>query len=124
MEKLPVDFSFYTGKVGVYNFLLIAVGVLFLVLYVLKRQETHYERLSLYYHAGLFFVLYGFLFDAYRIKALRKYLLWNYSFSPYKTIILVVTLLPLYSDLIESIVRILSKRHSEKIHSTKNSSDS
>lgn len=119
METVSVDFSLYMGKIGIDNFLLILVGILFFILYVLKRQEAHNDRLSIYLCSGLYFVGYGFLFDAYRLKPLRKLLLWNLSFSPYKTIILVITLLPLYTVLIESIVRILSKRHSEKINISK-----
>lgn len=88
-----------------------AVGVLFFVLYVLKRQESNYDRLSIYLYSSFYFLAYGFMFDAYRLKPLRNFLLrWNFSFSPYKTIVLLVTLLPLYSCLIESIFRILSKR--------------
>ena len=85
-------------------------GVLFFTLYYLKRLESNYARLSIYLSAGFHFLFYGFLFDAYRIKALRTLLLWNFSFSPYKTLILLITLLPLYSCLLESIIRILSAR--------------
>lgn len=87
-----------------------AVGVLFFTLYILKRQEANYDRLSLYLYAGFFFLCYGFLYDVYRFKPLRKYILYNFSFQPYRTLVLLVTLLPLYSCLIESILRILAKR--------------
>lgn len=86
------------------------VGVLFFVLYVLKRQESKYDRLFIYLYSGFFFLCYGFLYDVYRFKPLRKFLLYNLSFQPYRTIILLITLLPLYSCLIESILRILAKR--------------
>ena len=89
------------------------VGGLFFWLYYLKRQEANYARLSIYLATGFYFLAYGLLFDAYRIKALRPLLLSvAFSFKPYQTIILLISLLPLYSVLIESILRILSKRFS------------
>lgn len=114
MENTTFDFSLYVGKIGIDNVLLMTVGVLFFILYTLKRQEAKYDRLLIYLYSSFFFLGYGFMFDAYRLKVLRKYLLWNLSFSPYKTVVLLVTLLPLYSCLIESILRILSERYRKK----------
>ena len=87
------------------------VGALFLALYILKRQEAKYDRLSIYLYASFYFLVYGFSFDIYRFKPLRKYLLINFSFAPYHTIILLASLLPLYSCLIESVLRIIRKRY-------------
>lgn len=60
----------------------------------------------------------------YRIKAFRPYLLWNFSFAPYRTAILLTTLLPLYTVLIDSILKIIRarylKRKSERIQQKKN----
>ena len=86
------------------------VGALFLALYLIKRQECKYDRLNIYLYASFYFLVYGFCFDLYRLKPLRKYLLFNFSFAPYHTIILLVSLLPLYSCLVESLIRLLSKR--------------
>ena len=110
MENISFEFSFYYGKVGVDNFLLMLVGALFLALYLIKRQECKYDRLNIYLYASFYFLVYGFLHDIYRFKPLRKFLLINYSFAPYHTIILLVSLLPLYSCLVESLIRILLKR--------------
>ena len=88
-----------------------AVGVLFLTLYLLKRREVKYDRLNIYLYSSFFFLVYGFSFDIYRIKFLRKYLLYNFSFAPYHTIILLMSLLPLYSCLVESIVRLLRSQY-------------
>ena len=123
MEKFSSEVPFYLGKVGVDNFLLIVVGLLFFVLYALKRQEARYARLNIYVSAGVFFSLYGFFYDIYRIKAFRPYLLWNFSFVPYRTAILLATLLPLYTALIDSILKIIRarylKRKSERLEQKK-----
>ena len=88
-----------------------AVGVLFLTLYLLKRREVKYDRLNICLYSSFFFLIYGFAYDIYRLKAVRKYLIFNYSFAPYHTIILLVSLLPLYSCLVESIVRLLRSQY-------------
>ena len=110
MENISFEFSIYVGKVGVDNLLSMIVGVLFLVLYILKRQEARYDRLNIYLYSSFFFLVYGFCYDIYRLKALRKYLIINYSFAPYHTIILLASLLPLYSCLVESLIRLIFKR--------------
>lgn len=110
MENISFEFSIYVGKVGVDNLLLMIVGVLFLVLYILKRQEARYDRLNIYLYSSFFFLVYGFCYDIYRLKALRKYLIINYSFAPYHTIILLASLLPLYFCLVESLIRLIFKR--------------
>ena len=111
METLSTDYAIFYGKVGADNLLLMLVGVLFFVLYALKRQEAHYDRLKIYLCSGLFFVFYGFSCDLYRLKFLRPFLLSNFSFQPYRTLILLASLLPLYFYLIESIVKILKARY-------------
>lgn len=110
MENTIIENAIYFGKIGADNFLLMLVGVLFFVLYGMKRVEAAYERLHIYLAAGAFFTLYSLLNDMYRVKALRPYLLINYSFQPYRTLILLLTLLPLYITLINSIIRILHAR--------------
>lgn len=86
------------------------VGALFLTLYLVKRQECKYDRLNIYLYSSFFFLVYGFFHDIYRFKPLRQYLLFNFSFAPYHSLILLTSLLPLYSCLIESLIRLLMKR--------------
>lgn len=100
----------YFGKIGVSNALLMLTGLLFFLLYYLKRQEAAYVRFRIYFYCGLFFTAYGFLFDIYRLKALRPLLLFRMaSFWFYRDLVLFVTLLPLYIDLIRDIVAILTR---------------
>ena len=100
-----------------------AVGALFLAIYLLKRREVKYDRLNIYLYSSFFFLVYGFSYDIYRLKAVRKYLIFNFSFAPYHTVILLTTLLPLYSCLVESIVRLIRsqylRRKSERIQQKK-----
>ena len=55
--------------------------------------------------------MYGFFYDIYRLKAVRNYLIFNFSFAPYHTTILLATLLPLYTVLIDSILKIIRARY-------------
>lgn len=110
--ETPIDgYSFYVGKLGADNLLLICVGLLFFLLYWLKKHDGQYERLKLYFWAGFFFSFYGFFYDLYRIKPLRPYLIYHFTLQPYKTISLLISLLPLYYYLIDSIVRLLKARY-------------
>lgn len=114
METTPIENAVYFGKVGADNLLLIVVGLLFLVLYLLKRQEGNFARLKVDLCNCFFFLTWGFFNDIYRFKPLRNFLLMHYSFQPYKTLLLIVTLAPLYYYLIDSILKILIARHTRR----------
>lgn len=95
--------NFYVGKIGADNFALMFIGALFAVLY-------YYERRSLLLCCAIHFFTYGFLFDLYRMKYFRPYLLFNLNFIAYRSIILVVCLVPLYTQLMIDIWRDIMKR--------------
>jgi uncharacterized membrane protein YGL010W len=119
MENKTIETTLFYGKIGVDNLLLMSVGLLYLAVYALKRQEGNFQRLHVDLSAGLFFLLWGFSLDLYRFKALRPYLLYNFSFQPFKTLALVVTLLPLYISLLESLIRIIKARRTQKRKKTR-----
>ena len=102
------DIWLYSGKLGTDNALLILTGLLFFVLFYLKRREAMYDRLWLYFWCGVFFMGYGFLDDAYRIRLLRPILLGHWrNFALWRSLILFVTLLPLYIKLTHDIAAII-----------------
>ena len=70
--------NIYIGKIGAYNFALMFIGALFAVLY-------YYERRSLLLCCAIHFFTYGFLFDLYRIKFFRLYLLFNLNYTAYRS---------------------------------------
>ena len=83
------------------------VGLLFFVLAALRRHDAAPDIVRIAQASGSFFLLYGFTNDLYRFKLLRNYLLLNQSFQPFRTIVLLVSLLPLYICLIDSIIRLI-----------------
>ena len=95
--------NFYVGKIGADNFALMVVGVLFAVHYIYNRQP-------LFLCCAIHFFTYGLLFDLYRVKFFRPYLIFNLNFTIYRSIILVVCLIPLYMQLMIDIFRDISKR--------------
>ena len=95
--------NIYIGKIGADNFALMLIGALFAVLY-------YYERRFLLLCCAIHFFTYGFLFDLYRMKYFRPYLLFNLNFTAYRSIILVVCLVPLYTQLMIDIWRDIMKR--------------
>jgi hypothetical protein len=114
MEAITIENAVFYGKVGADNLLLIVVGGLFFVLYGLKRQEQNFARLKIDLSCGFFFLVWGFCNDIYRFKPLRNFLLMNYNFQPFRTLLLLVTLGPLYYYLIDSIVKIIIARHARR----------
>ena len=86
------------------------VGVLLLVVYALGHQQLATIWRALLLTASFFFLTYGFVFDIYRLKFLRSYIIINYSLSSYKTLVLLLSLLPLYFCLIEAIILLLDRR--------------
>lgn len=95
--------NFYFGKIGADNFALMFIGALFVAHYYFDRQP-------LFCCCAIYFLTYGFLFDLYRIKIFRSYLLFNLNYAAYRSIILVVCLLPLYAQLMIDIFRDITKR--------------
>jgi len=86
------------------------VGGLFFVIALMGYKKYDGLFRALLISAGFHFCIYGFFFDLYRLKFLRKYLLWNFSFSPYKSLILLVSLLPLYSCLVDILIRLIYRK--------------
>lgn len=95
--------NFYVGKIGADNFALMLIGALFAVHYYFDRQP-------LFFCCAIHFLTYGFLFDLYRMKFFRPYLIFNLNFTAYRSIILVVCLVPLYAQLMIDIFRDITKR--------------
>lgn len=112
MENTVIENAIFYGKIGVDNLLLMLVGLLFFVLALLRRKDAAPDILRIALASGAFFCLYGFGNDLYRYKLLRPYLLINQNFQPFRTLIVLASLLPLYVCLIDSIVRLIYKRHS------------
>ena len=106
MESTVVESTFFYGKVGVDNLLLILVGLLFVVLAALRRHDAATDSLRIAQASGAFFLCYGFTNDLYRFKPLRAYLLVNQNYQPFRTFVLLASLLPLYVCLINSIIRL------------------
>ena len=109
IESRIDGFSLYVGKIGVDNFLLILVGVLYLAAYY-QTQRDHADT-DLHWRTAIFFLVYGFTFDLYRLKSLRHYLLFGgLNFQLFRSGVLLFSLLFLYDGL----VHILLKKWREK----------
>jgi len=107
----------YWEKLGVDNLLLIVTGLLNLWLYLAKRREAirvqgrPYRRLRLELCYSIFFLGYGLTYDLYRVQPLRNFLLLNYrSFVLFRVATLLVLILPIYMELISSIVNVYKSR--------------
>ena len=106
----------YIGKLGLDNFLLILAGILYFCLYAVKHREKPYKRLRLEFFQGMFYVVFGFGFDLYRLKSLRGWLLMGYlNFLPFRLLILLLAILPVIVQLTWEISYILRKRRSERV---------
>lgn len=104
MESRIDGFSLYAGKIGVDNFLLILVGVLYLAAYY-QTQRDHADA-DLHWRTAIFFLVYGFTFDLYRLKSLRQYLLFGgMNFQLFRSGVLLLSLLFLYDGLVHVIVK-------------------
>ena len=92
MENEIDSFTIYIGKIGIDNFLLMAVGALYLLVYF-QTQRDHADA-DLHWRTAIFFLIYGFTFDLYRLKALRPFLLLNSkNFQLYRSAVLMFSLL-------------------------------
>ena len=109
MEEFLTEFSIYSGKIGLDNLLLMIVGALY---YYVYHQNKTAPFAHLHKRTALFFCLYGFLFDLYRLKSLRWLLLMRTeNFQAFKTLLLLLFLIYLYDGLI---LAILEQRRSKK----------
>ena len=96
--------SFYVGKIGIDNFLLILVGVLYLAAYY-QTQRDHADA-DLHWRTAIFFLAYGFTFDIYRLKSLRPYLFFgSKNFQLFRSGVLLLSLLFLYDGLVHALVK-------------------
>ena len=104
MESRIDGFSLYVGKIGVDNFLLILVGVLYLAAYY-QTQRDHADA-DLHWRTAIFFLVYGFTFDLYRLKSLRQYLLFGgMNFQLFRSGVLLLSLLFLYDGLVHALLK-------------------
>ena len=104
MESRIDGFSLYAGKIGVDNFLLILVGVLYLAAYY-QTQRDHADA-DLHWRTAIFFLVYGFTFDLYRLKSLRQYLLFGgMNFQLFRSGVLLLSLLFLYDGLVHALLK-------------------
>ena len=103
MENEIDKFSLYIGKIGVDNLLLMAVGALYLLVYYLTQRD--HADADLHWRTAIFFLIYGFTFDLYRMKALRPFLLLNsLNFQLYRSAVLMFSLLFLYDGLVHTLI--------------------
>lgn len=101
----------FWDKLGVENLLLIVTGVLYFVLFLLKRQEGHYHRLYLYCWNGIFFIGYGLAFDIFRYRWFRyHYFQWFKNVLAWRIVIIGVLLVPIYILLVKDITAIIKTR--------------
>ena len=80
------------------------VGLLYLAAYY-QTQRDHADA-DLHWRTAIFFTLYGFTFDLYRLKSLRSYLLFGSpNFQLFRSGLLLFSLLFLYDGLIHTLIR-------------------
>ena len=104
MENQLTAFSLYSGKIGLDNLLLIVVGLLYLAAYY-QTQRDHADA-DLHWRSAVFFIVYGFTFDLYRLKSLRQYLLFGgLNFQLFRSGVLLFSLLFLYDGLIHALLK-------------------
>lgn len=104
MESRIDGISIYVGKIGVDNLLLIVVGLLYLAAYY-QTQRDHADA-DLHWRSAVFFLVYGFTFDIYRLKSLRSYLLFcGLNFQLFRSGVLLLSLLFLYDGLIHALLK-------------------
>ena len=109
MERTLASLSFYTGKIGIDNFLLIIVGILY---YCVYRQYRHAPLADLHWRTAVFFLGYGFLYDLFRIKELRFYLLLHtQNYWLFRSLLLFLFLLFLYDGLFHALFEQWKRAH-------------
>lgn len=108
IEALTIK-SPYIGKLGLDNLLMMLAGVLYFVLYALyMREGKHWRRLRLYLYQGMFYLVFGFAWDLYRVESLRTALLMNgLNYLPYRLGVLLLALGPVIVELVSSIKALL-----------------
>lgn len=85
-----------------------AVGLLYLATYY-QTQRDHADA-DLHWRTAIFFLVYGFTFDLYRLKSLRSYLLFgSLNFQLFRSGVLLFSLLFLYDGLVHTLLRNLKK---------------
>ena len=105
MENGIVGFTFYIGKIGIDNLLLMCVGILYLAVYY-QTQRDHVDA-DLHWRTAIFFFVYAITFDLYRIKPLRPFLLFNTrDYQLYQSAVLMFSLLFLYDGLVHRLLAI------------------
>lgn len=81
------------------------VGLLYLAAYYQKTPSDHADA-DLHWRTAIFFLVYGFTFDLYRLKSLRNYLLFgSLNFQLFRSSVLLLSLLFLYDGLIHALLR-------------------
>lgn len=110
MESRIDGFSRYVGKIGVDNFLLILVGVLYLAAYY-QTQRDHADT-DLHWRTAVFFLGYGFLYDLFRINVLRfSLLLHTQNYWLFRSLLLFLFLLFLYDGLFHALFEQWKRAH-------------
>ena len=109
LERTLANLSFYTGKIGIDNFFLIVVGILYFCVYYQNRQTP---LADLHWRTAVFFLGYGFLYDLFRIKELRVYLLLHTrNFLLFRSLLLFLCLLFLYDGIFHVLFKQWKQKH-------------
>lgn len=109
MENQLTAFSLYSGKIGLDNLLLMIVGGLY---YVVYSQNKTAACADLHWRTAVFFVVYGFAFNLYRIKSLRPHLLFgSLNFQLFQSGLLLLSLMFLYDGLIHALIHAWKRKH-------------
>ena len=102
----------FWGKIGVDNAAFIVTGLLFLLLYSVKRRKKRLRRLRIYLCSGIYFIGQGLLLDLLRLKVLRSFFLSNYgNFHFYLVAAHLLLLAPIYVVLISDLIAIWMSDH-------------
>jgi len=110
LNKLLLNGIFW-GKIGIENLLLLITGILYIILFCLKRQEDHWHRLHLYLANGVFFCCYALLYDFFRYNWFRRAYFSSFTNVLFWRILLIgVFLMPVYVLLVRDIGAIIKKR--------------
>lgn len=109
LERTLASLSLYTGKIGIDNLLLIVVGILYFCVY---RQNRQAPLADLHWRTAVFFLGYGVLYDLFRIKELRIYLLLHtQNFWLFRSLLLFLFLLFLYDGLFHALFERWKRAH-------------
>lgn len=75
---------------------------------VQMREGKHWRRLRLYLYQGMFYLVFGFAWDLYRVESLRTALLLNgLNYLPYRLGVLLLALGHVIVELVSSIKALL-----------------